>query len=75
MNRLTPAQAEQQSWYLDGYRRGHTVAEVVARASKAMDDADARAGRGALLERAPPWIVSPIVEGSSFLDRLRSRYR
>jgi hypothetical protein len=35
--------AEQLAWFDHGRRVGHTVAEVIARASQQMDEADGRA--------------------------------
>jgi hypothetical protein len=58
VNRLTPAQANQQSCYLDGYRNGHTVAQVVERAVRQMDAADGREPERYM----PCWIISPDIE-------------
>jgi hypothetical protein len=69
VNRLTPAQAEQQSWFLDGYRSGHTVEQIVRRAVEQMDAADAREPERYM----PAWIISPDVEDESLFSRWRRR--
>jgi hypothetical protein len=58
---LSQREADQASWFMDGRRYGHTVAEVIARAAQQMDEADGRTA-ASLLQDAPIEFVSPVLD-------------